>query len=58
MLKEGECFLSRGHGKIGGFNKDTMDVYVKPNLEAEIAYVYNLKELKNLKFKVDCVDLY
>jgi hypothetical protein len=49
MSREGECSLASGHGEIGGSKKDTMDVSTKPNLEAEIACVCNLKELLNLK---------
>jgi hypothetical protein len=49
MSREEECFLARGHGEIGGSKKDTMDVSIKPSLEAKIAYVCNLKELLNLE---------
>lgn len=49
MSREGECSLASGHGEIGASKKDTMDVSTKPNLEAEIACVCNLKELLNLK---------
>jgi hypothetical protein len=58
MSREGECSLSKGHGGIGGSKKDTMDVSAKPNLEAEITYVHNLKELLNFELKVDNVDMY
>jgi len=34
MLREGECFLARGHGEIGGSKKDIMDVSIKRSLEA------------------------
>jgi hypothetical protein len=56
MSREKKCSLARGHGKIGG-SKDIMDVFVKPSLEAEIAYVCNLKELLNLKLKATNVDV-
>jgi hypothetical protein len=55
-LREGECYLARGHGEINGL-KDTMDVSTKPNTEVEITCVRNLKELLNLKLKTANVDV-
>ncbi len=57
MSREGECFLAKGHGEIGGSKKDIMDASVKPNLEVEIACVCNLKELLNLELKTTNVDV-
>lgn len=56
MSRERKRSLARGHGKIGG-SKDIMDVSIKPNMEAEIAYVCNLKKLLNLKLKATNVDV-
>jgi hypothetical protein len=57
MSREGECSLARAHGEFDASKKDTMDVFIRPSLEAKMACVHNLKELLNLELKVASVDI-
>jgi hypothetical protein len=56
MSRKVECSLASGHGEIDG-SKDTMDISIKPSLEAELTCVCNLKELLNLELKATNVDV-